>query len=257
MAHGEGVEGAGEEGGGLRGRKGEGPHLNLVLHQEAVEVVEHGRLAEEGEVLSPRLGEDGEQLLVQQPEEVPLPFQGEGGAAEDLPAQHQQGGAVDDLPVVAHPGHEASQHPPGSGVCLGGEGFQDLSQGVEGGPGRGHGGPSGQAVQQVQGLLKFPFRQQAEDGSGVGGDEPGDLVLAALQLPEQVDGDLVDLGHGEMGAEGQQLLPGVLPHRQVFAQGEEVGQVHGGVEGGLWVLLGVVGQQVHLYQFHQPGYGVF
>ena len=91
------------------------------------------------------------------------------GAAEDLPAQHQQGGAVDDLPVVAHPGHEASQHPPGSGVCLGGEGFQDLSQGVEGGPGRGHGGPSGQAVQQVQGLLKFPFRQQAEDGSGVGG----------------------------------------------------------------------------------------
>ena len=81
--------------------------------------------------------------------------------------------------------------------------------------------------------------------------------MPALQLPEQVNGDFIDLGDRQQAAHLQQPLAGVLAHRPVFTDREQVGQVHGRVEGALPVILSIVTQQVDLHQFYRPVDGIF
>ena len=228
----EGIKGSGEEGHRPGLRKGELRTPHLAGDDEAVQVVQHGGVVVEGEGVPGRLVQEAQELFPGTNQAVPPHLLGNGGVAEDAPAQHSEGGLVDGWVVMGNAGEEKPQHPakdsgPLAALRLGHHG----TQGMQGGAG----GPNGASVNQVVQVV-YPFnelliRHLADQAAQEGRDVIGDLLLTCFQLPGQVHHDFVALVHCEVGRQAQKGGAGVFPHRQVLTDGQEIGKVHGGVEG--------------------------
>ena len=137
------------------------------------------------------------------------------------------------------------------------QGGDGLAQSAHGHLGRKRGGSPRQFLQLAHSLLQLLFRQQAHESAQIGRDKQGDLFLAGLQLTGQVDGDLVDLIHGKLRRNLQQMPACRLTHRQVLTDGHQIGQVHSRVESALRLLPYLPAQHLHLLQLDRPVDDIF
>ena len=257
VTHREGVEGSGEKGRRLARCKAEGPVLRLPLDDKAVKVVEHGGPVEEDQIAFVRLGKDGQQFFVEAHKDIVAALHGDPAVSQNAQAQDVQGRLVDGRFVVADAGHQNTEDVLQHVRPFLRQGGNGLSQSAHGHLGRKGGGSPRQFLQLADGLLQFLVRQQAHELPQIGRDEQGDLFLAGLQLTGQVDGDLIDLVHGQLRGNLQQMPARSLAHRQVLADGHQIGQVHGRVEGALRLLPHLPAQHLHLLQLDRPVDDVF
>ena len=182
---------------------------------------------------------------------------GDPAVSQNAQAQDVQGRLVDGRFVVADAGHQNTEDVLQHVRPFLRQGGNGLSQSAHGHLGRKGGGSPRQFLQLADGLLQLLVRQQAHEPPQIGRDEQGDLFLAGLQLTGQVDGDLIDLVHGQLRGNLQQMPARSLAHRQVLADGHQIGQVHGRVEGALRLLPHLPAQHLHLLQLDRPVDDVF
>ena len=252
VPRGEGIEGPREEGHGPHGVVPKGHLLHPAFHQEAVEMVEHCGPGEEDELPLPGLAEQAQQLFRHEDAEALPPGHGQGGIGQDLLAQDRQRGLVDGIAVMGHPGEEDPQYLMGGILLRFRQHRQKLAQGVEAGRGRPLRGGADEPLEIIQTFRKLLPGQADHQGSQIFGNEHRYLVLAGLQLADQVHDHLVLLVEREEVDELQHALPRPLTDGKMLADGEEVGKVHGGVEGVLRMEERVVHQGVHLGELDDP-----
>ena len=109
-----------------------------------------------------------------------------------------------------------------------------------------------QRFQKIDRLQKLFFWQHTDDVPSIRRDKSGDLILPAFQFTDQVNSNLISLRDGQCLTYLQQALPSIFTHRQMFAYGEQIGQMHGRVECRIRMPTNIIAQQVDLYQLYGP-----
>ncbi len=269
MGEGEGVEGAGEEGGGLvPPLEAEGPALNAVPHGEAVNVGQGGGGVEEGQLAPRLLADEEEELFRNQGEKAGLVLIAQEGGGEQPLAQNPQGL----LPHRLHAGgqaleKQARQRPAAAlqgllrlveALCVDPVVLQQGPHGPQG-PG-GHAGAGGgeEAKKLAQNLVQLPGSEPQEELAQVRGNVLGDLRLAGFQGLAQLHGHLVAPWGRQHGGHVQQGAARKAPDHHVFADLHEVGEVGGDMEGGFPLPPpGLVQQVLHAHGLQNPGRGGF
>ena len=252
MAEGEGIEGAGEEGGLLRGLKLEGSALDLVEDDEAVDMGQRRGGVEEGQLLLRLFADEEQQLFADQGEEGGLLLIAQGLGGEQA-AQDVEGLLPHRLPPVRQSLEEESRHPPPAGAALlaeasGVDGVV-LQHGPHGGQGRRHNVGVGGGEEDGHldhHLVQLPGRQPQDELAQVLRNILGDLRLSGLQGLGHLHGDLVAPVRCQHRGDGQQGRPGHPTHHHVLADLDEVGEMGCDVEGvGPAVPLHLVQQVLH------------
>ena len=230
MTGGEGVEGAGEEGRRQHRLHGELTQRHLALHHETVEMVQHGGPVEEGQLGLAVFRQQAQQLLFDPQEDLPPLFQRQPVGRQHIPAQGRQGSLMDGIFIMGDAGDQNAQSPVGHhGIVL--HRIDDLAQGIGGGSGRALHTGADHILQEGQVFIKFLLRQHAQQLAKVRRDKTGHLIPAVFQFPQQIHHDLIALIHGQQTGDSQQAVTGMLPNRQLLTDGQEVGQMGGGMEG--------------------------
>ena len=118
--------------------------------------------------------------------------------------------------VVAHARHQiAEQAADDLTVCLPQRG-DDRADGGKRHARRARGRAVRHFFERIDRLQQLLFRQQTDKLPDVGRDKARDLLLAGLELAQQVTGDLVDLVGGQARRDEQQMPPRRLTHRQML-----------------------------------------
>ena len=230
----------------------EGQIQHPAADQEAVQPIEDRRLGEAGIFALPGLREEAQELLAHPDAVLLLSPVREGGTRQHPLAEHGEGGPMDGVVVMGDPGQQDPQYLVRPGALAVRQLRQDPAQGQEAGRSGPNGGGADQVPKIVQTLRKLLVRELGDQHTHVVRDEGRNLVLTGLQLPQQVHDDLVLLIEGQPVHQPQQGGPGPFPHRQMLADRQEIGKVHGRVEGVLRVEERFLRQRVHLGQLHDP-----
>ena len=252
VAGGEGIEGPREEGHGPRFGIGEGQLVHPAADQETVQMVEDRRLRKAGVLAMALLGEQAEELLSRPDAEVLPPPVGEAGRGQHPLAEHGKGGLVDGVVVVGDAGQQNAQDLIGPAAHGLRQLRQEPAQGQKAGRGRPYGGGADQIAQIVQALRQLLVRKLRDQDAQIIRDEGRDLILPGFELAQQVYDDLVLLVQRQQVRQLQQGASGPLPDRKMLAHREQVGQVHGRVEGVLRVGQSLLGERVDLCELHDP-----
>ena len=268
VAQGEGVKGAGEEGGFFRHVELEGAAFNAVGDDEAVDVTQGGGGIEEGQLLLRLLVDQEQDFLGHQGKQGGLVLIGQHLRGKQTLAQNPQGLLPHGLAIrgktlqqeARHPAAPSLQHRFLLAEALGVDGVM-LQHGAHGGKSGGHHAAAGggeQLLHGLQHLIQLPGGQPQGKLPQVGGDVLGDFRLSGLQGLAQFHRDLVAPVRRQHRGDGQQGGAGIAADHHVFADLHQVGVVGGDVEHvGVIALLHLVQQVFHADGLQHPGSGGF
>ena len=251
------VERAGEERRGLRRGERERALLNIVLHDEAVEMVEHRRVVKAHGLPRARLAQKRQQLFVQPRKQRSAEGKRQRVACEQVAAEHLHRRLVHVRVIVAHAGHQVAEQAADDGAVRLPQRGDHRADGGQRHARRARRRAVRHFFKRVDSLQQLLFRQQADELPDVGRDEAGDLLLAGLELTQQVAGDLVDLVGRQVRRDEQQVPPRRLTHRQMLRHAQKIRKMQRRVEYVPPARHRVGAQKVDLRELHGPVDGVF
>ena len=264
MAEGEGVEGAGEEGRLFRHPELEGPALDAVLDDEAVDVGESRSGVEEGQLLLRLFVDEEENFLCHQGEEVGFFLIAQHTGAKQPLADDMERFLPHGLVAGGQTLQQEARHPIPPGRLFFGRLTEPtvvfsvmLQHGSHGGQCcRHHAGVGGgeQRHHLIQHLVQLPGGQPQGEPAQVFRYVLGNFRLPRLQGLGKLHGDLVPAVRRQLGSNGQQGRARHPADYHVFTDLDEVGEVGGDVEKAAH-LLRLVQQVLHAHGLQHPGRG--